>query len=80
MSFLDEPNWEENLPLLGSWINCVSQCIVGVILEGDPRCWVPLGVFLPKTFLSVSSEPKFLTFTELHQQNVCVVSEHKKHL
>lgn len=66
-----------NIPLLGSWVHRVPQSIIWVVLKGHPGCWVPLGVFLPKTFLSVCAEPQFLTFTKLHNQNVCIVESTK---
>lgn len=64
-----------NTPFLRPWIDCVSQCVVGVVLERHPRCWVPLGVLFTEAFLGVSSESQFLSFTKLHQQNVCCFNE-----
>lgn len=66
-----------NVPLLGSRVHRVPQSIIWVVLKGHPGCWVPLGVFLPKTFLSVCAKPQFLTFTKLHNQNVCIVESTK---
>lgn len=65
-----EVYWNEYLPFLGSWIDCVPQCVVRVILEWNPRRRVPLGVLFTEALLGVRSQPKLLTFTELHQQDV----------
>ena len=37
------------VPLLRHGIQCVSQCIVWVILKSHPSCWIPLGMLLGKT-------------------------------
>ena len=66
-----------DIPLLGSGVDRVPQSVVRVVLEGHPRRRVPLGVFLTEALLGVRSEPELLTFTELHQQNVCMSLENR---
>lgn len=70
----NEPYWNENLPLLRAWVDCVPQSVVWIILKRHPCSWVPFSVFLTKAFLGVCPEPQFLTLAKLHQQNVFVVS------
>lgn len=58
----------------------MPQCIVWVVLEWHPSSWVPLGVLFPKAFLGICPESQFLTFTKLHEQNVCVGSLNYKRI
>lgn len=57
-------------PFLGFGEQRVAHFVVGIVLEGNARSWIPLGVLLAEAFLGVSSQFQFLTLTQLDDKNL----------
>lgn len=57
-------------PLGRIGVDCVAQCIVGVVLEPNSTGGIPLGVLLAEPLFGETPQIEFLSFAQLHNQNV----------